>query len=200
MHKNCTRMQHVSDQNKKWRVWKFSLSSLIPYAWKMCSLQCSLWRSLAAGTVMHSHSYRVPEPYSGQSVVVLGAGASGLDISMELAGANAQVPNSVLTLAPKPWLDLPTPLCPWQTLSAHFERVLNRVRSKQRRSVQPQPRGCGEVHGVPLVTLHSCGTPALWLLSIPEGRESIWTQFCNFGETWAICRYTWEFTLDIYFT
>ncbi|XP_030217662.1 flavin-containing monooxygenase FMO GS-OX5 isoform X2 [Gadus morhua] len=43
------------------------------------------------GTVMHSHSYRVPEPYSGQSVVVLGAGASGLDISMELAGANAQV-------------------------------------------------------------------------------------------------------------
>ena len=48
---------------------------------------------------MHSHSYRVPEPYSGQSVVVLGAGASGLDISMELAGANAQVPNSVLTLA-----------------------------------------------------------------------------------------------------
>ncbi|CAL8266538.1 unnamed protein product [Merluccius merluccius] len=43
------------------------------------------------GTVIHSHSYRVPEPYSGQSVVVLGAGASGLDISVELAGVNAQV-------------------------------------------------------------------------------------------------------------
>ncbi|KAG7264344.1 hypothetical protein CRUP_020869 [Coryphaenoides rupestris] len=43
------------------------------------------------GTVTHSHSYRIPEPYVGQSVVVLGAGASGLDISMELAGVNAQV-------------------------------------------------------------------------------------------------------------
>jgi len=49
--------------------------------------------------VTHSHSYRIPEPYAGQSVVVLGAGASGLDISMELAGVNAQVPNTDLTLA-----------------------------------------------------------------------------------------------------
>ena len=46
---------------------------------------------MAVGTVMHSHSYRVPEPYSGQSVVVLGAGASGVDISMELARADVQV-------------------------------------------------------------------------------------------------------------
>ncbi|KAJ3588644.1 hypothetical protein NHX12_009498 [Muraenolepis orangiensis] len=43
------------------------------------------------GTVMHSHSYRSPEPYSGQSVVVLGAGASGLDIAIELAGVSGQV-------------------------------------------------------------------------------------------------------------
>ncbi|XP_030648315.1 flavin-containing monooxygenase FMO GS-OX4 isoform X2 [Chanos chanos] len=43
------------------------------------------------GTVMHSHSYRYPEPFSGQSIVVLGAGASGVDISIELAQANAQV-------------------------------------------------------------------------------------------------------------
>ncbi|KAM3869060.1 uncharacterized protein ACN63O_006436 [Diretmus argenteus] len=43
------------------------------------------------GSVLHSHSYRFPEPFSGRSVVVLGAGASGLDISIELASVHAQV-------------------------------------------------------------------------------------------------------------
>ncbi|XP_068436762.1 uncharacterized protein [Clinocottus analis] len=43
------------------------------------------------GTVLHSHSYKCAEPFSGQSVVVLGARASGLDISIELAGVGAQV-------------------------------------------------------------------------------------------------------------
>ncbi|TNN47450.1 Flavin-containing monooxygenase FMO GS-OX-like 3 [Liparis tanakae] len=43
------------------------------------------------GTVLHSHSYRYAEPFSGQSVLVLGAKASGLDISIELARVGAQV-------------------------------------------------------------------------------------------------------------
>ncbi|XP_062261725.1 uncharacterized protein LOC133969330 isoform X2 [Platichthys flesus] len=43
------------------------------------------------GAVLHSHSYRFPEPFSGQTVLVLGAKASGLDISFELAKAGAQV-------------------------------------------------------------------------------------------------------------
>lgn len=43
------------------------------------------------GQVLHSHSYRYPEPFSGRSVVVLGAKASGLDISIEMAKAGAQV-------------------------------------------------------------------------------------------------------------
>uniref|UniRef100_A0AAQ4PQ38 Flavin-containing monooxygenase n=2 Tax=Gasterosteus aculeatus aculeatus TaxID=481459 RepID=A0AAQ4PQ38_GASAC len=43
------------------------------------------------GTVLHSHSYKFAEPFAGQSVVVLGAKASGLDISIELAGVGAQV-------------------------------------------------------------------------------------------------------------
>lgn len=43
------------------------------------------------GQVLHSHSYRYAEPFSGRSVVVLGAKASGLDISIELAKAGAQV-------------------------------------------------------------------------------------------------------------
>uniref|UniRef100_A0A6Q2X033 Flavin-containing monooxygenase n=2 Tax=Esox lucius TaxID=8010 RepID=A0A6Q2X033_ESOLU len=57
------------------------------------------------GKVIHSHSYRHPEPFSGQSVVVLGAGASGLDISLELGRSNAQV-----TLSHgKPTLPFPLP-------------------------------------------------------------------------------------------
>ncbi|AWO99634.1 putative flavin-containing monooxygenase FMO GS-OX4-like [Scophthalmus maximus] len=43
------------------------------------------------GKVLHSHSYRFAEMFSGQSVVVLGAKASGLDISIELAKAGAKV-------------------------------------------------------------------------------------------------------------
>ncbi|KAM6907644.1 uncharacterized protein FYW49_014196 isoform 2-T2 [Xenentodon cancila] len=57
------------------------------------------------GRVLHSHSYRCAEPFCGQSVVVLGAKASGLDISIELAKAGAQV-----TLSHRyPHLTLPLP-------------------------------------------------------------------------------------------
>lgn len=47
--------------------------------------------SLHTGKVLHSHEYSFAEPFSGQSVVVLGAHASGLDISIELARVGAQV-------------------------------------------------------------------------------------------------------------
>lgn len=43
------------------------------------------------GTLMHSHSYRSAEPFAGKSVVVLGAGLSGLDIAIELSSVNAKV-------------------------------------------------------------------------------------------------------------
>lgn len=43
------------------------------------------------GTVLHSHSYKFPEAFAGQSIVVLGAKASGVDISMELAKVGCQV-------------------------------------------------------------------------------------------------------------
>lgn len=43
------------------------------------------------GKVLHSHSYRSPDPFAHQSVVVLGAGASGVDISFELVQAKAKV-------------------------------------------------------------------------------------------------------------
>ncbi|XP_064184572.1 uncharacterized protein zgc:77439 [Anguilla rostrata] len=43
------------------------------------------------GMLMHGHDYRNPEPFSGKSVVLLGAGLSGLDIAMELSSVDAQV-------------------------------------------------------------------------------------------------------------
>lgn len=58
------------------------------------------------GKVLHSHSYRHPEPFTNKSVVVLGAKASGVDISIELAQVNAQVILSHNT----PTVSLPPPL------------------------------------------------------------------------------------------
>lgn len=37
------------------------------------------------GLVMHSHDYRHPHPFQGKHVIVLGAGASGQDICLEVA-------------------------------------------------------------------------------------------------------------------
>jgi cation diffusion facilitator CzcD-associated flavoprotein CzcO len=44
-----------------------------------------------AGRVVHSHDYRVPDPYRGRRVAILGAKSSGIDISGELAGVAAEV-------------------------------------------------------------------------------------------------------------
>lgn len=48
------------------------------------------------GIFMHSHDYRSAEPFADKSVVVLGAGLSGLDIAMELANVNAKVFHAIL--------------------------------------------------------------------------------------------------------
>jgi hypothetical protein len=40
---------------------------------------------------LHSHSYRVPDPFSGEAVVVVGCGESGLDIATELCGVAKEV-------------------------------------------------------------------------------------------------------------
>ncbi|VAH55619.1 unnamed protein product [Triticum turgidum subsp. durum] len=45
------------------------------------------WR----GRHMHSHSYRVPEPFRGEVVVVVGCGDSGRDIAMEIRGVAKEV-------------------------------------------------------------------------------------------------------------
>ena len=45
------------------------------------------WR----GRQMHSHSYRVPEPFRGDVVVVVGCGASGKDIALDLGRVAREV-------------------------------------------------------------------------------------------------------------
>jgi cation diffusion facilitator CzcD-associated flavoprotein CzcO len=44
-----------------------------------------------AGPILHSHTYREPEPFRGQRVLVVGAGNSGCDIAVELGGVAARV-------------------------------------------------------------------------------------------------------------
>lgn len=41
------------------------------------------------GLVMHSHNYRRPEGFMGQTVVLVGASSSGVDVAEELARAGA---------------------------------------------------------------------------------------------------------------
>ncbi|XP_044277007.1 flavin-containing monooxygenase FMO GS-OX-like 2 [Varanus komodoensis] len=43
------------------------------------------------GHLLHSHSYRHPEPFAGQSVVLVGAGSSGVDLALELLPLAARV-------------------------------------------------------------------------------------------------------------
>lgn len=43
------------------------------------------------GTIMHSHSYRKPEDFSGKSVLILGASASGVDIAIDLSSHATRV-------------------------------------------------------------------------------------------------------------
>ena len=43
------------------------------------------------GRASHSHDYRTPEPFAGRRVVLLGAKASGIDISGDLVGHAAKV-------------------------------------------------------------------------------------------------------------
>ncbi|KAF4520331.1 hypothetical protein B566_EDAN004391 [Ephemera danica] len=43
------------------------------------------------GRVLHSHDYREPQAFSGQNVLVIGAGPSGMDLALEIASCAKQV-------------------------------------------------------------------------------------------------------------
>lgn len=57
------------------------------------------------GTIIHSHNYRLPDPYRDQTVVCLGAAASGQDLSLDLA----TVAKRVILSHNKPRLVTPFP-------------------------------------------------------------------------------------------
>ncbi|KAI3437777.1 hypothetical protein D9Q98_000224 [Chlorella vulgaris] len=42
------------------------------------------------GLLMHSHNYRRPEPFKGQTVVIVGASSSGIDLADDIASAGAK--------------------------------------------------------------------------------------------------------------
>lgn len=43
------------------------------------------------GQQLHSHDYRVPEIFEGKTVVVIGAGPSGMDLALEIASKAGKV-------------------------------------------------------------------------------------------------------------
>ncbi|XP_072929957.1 senecionine N-oxygenase-like isoform X2 [Epargyreus clarus] len=46
------------------------------------------------GTIIHSHDYREPDPYTGRRVLVVGAGPSGMDISIDVAYVSSKLIHS----------------------------------------------------------------------------------------------------------
>lgn len=61
--------------------------------WKLlvANISLPLSLSLSPGHLLHSHSYRYPEPFANQSVVLIGAGPSGVDLALQLSNVAAQV-------------------------------------------------------------------------------------------------------------
>ena len=63
------------------------------------------------GTYVHSHSYRVPDPFKGRSVLVVGAGNSACDIAADIctvAAATTMAARSPVLLMPRMFLGVPT--------------------------------------------------------------------------------------------
>ncbi|KAF2963648.1 hypothetical protein GQX73_g9922 [Xylaria multiplex] len=51
----------------------------------------SVWKDRFPGRVIHSKSYRTPEPFRGKTVLLVGAGASSLDIACEVDALGGKV-------------------------------------------------------------------------------------------------------------
>ncbi|KAI0911910.1 hypothetical protein F4823DRAFT_583958 [Ustulina deusta] len=51
----------------------------------------SVWKDRFPGRVIHSKSYRTPEPFRGKTVLLVGAGASSLDIAREVDAVGGKV-------------------------------------------------------------------------------------------------------------
>ncbi|KAI0431487.1 hypothetical protein F5Y09DRAFT_193136 [Xylaria sp. FL1042] len=51
----------------------------------------SVWKDRFPGRVIHSKSYRTPEPFRGKTVLLVGAGASALDIAREVDALGGKI-------------------------------------------------------------------------------------------------------------
>ncbi|KAJ3571599.1 hypothetical protein NPX13_g5322 [Xylaria arbuscula] len=51
----------------------------------------SAWKARFAGRVIHSKKYRTPEPFRGKTILLVGAGASALDIAREVCAVGGKV-------------------------------------------------------------------------------------------------------------
>jgi putative flavoprotein involved in K+ transport len=99
-------------------------------------------RDLFQGTVRHSVEYRRPEPFAGRRVLVVGAGNSAGEISVELAEAGADVTVAVRSgarVVPLTVLGLPA-----QYVSVALSRL---PRQAQRRVVRATSRISALVRG-----------------------------------------------------
>lgn len=47
-----------------------------------------------SGNIIHSHDYKEPEPYANRRVLLVGAGASGLDLATQLSNITAKLVHS----------------------------------------------------------------------------------------------------------
>lgn len=119
-------------------------------------------RSRFAGIVMHSVEYRRPDPYARERILVVGAGNSAGEISVELAAAGAQVTVAVRSgarVVPRELLGVPIQYLGVAIglLPKTLQRTINDVTAAVVSSVRPPvlPVGApGPCAAVPLIGFH----------------------------------------------
>ena len=117
---------------------------------------------LFAGQVMHSVAYRRPQPFSGERILVVGAGNSAGEISVELARAGAHVTIAVRSgarVVPRELLGVPIQYfgVALGVFPLSVQRAVNSFTSKVAARVRPRvlpPGGLGACSAVPLIGFH----------------------------------------------
>lgn len=119
-------------------------------------------QSRFTGSVMHSVAYRRPQPYAGERILVVGAGNSAGEISVELANAGARVAVAVRSgarVVPRELLGVPIQyfgvaigVFP-QTVQRAINNFTSGVAARVRPTVLPRG-GLGRCSAVPLIGFH----------------------------------------------